>query len=356
MTPATHSQKGRNSGFTLLEMVGVLAIISIIASMAVPSIVERINRANSAKESKTLATLAKVLEERIVRDRTIPSEATWAQLIADELGVPLEHVTTSVGQQPRVYLWDPSISVGGQTGVLPYTQSAAGSAAPPQNMRIIILSSQFLPLPGSVQTGAAQTQEEFDELWNVPRGSVPESWPSAWMTRGDELHVQRLNLTPLLHQLVINDLTQSSTAQIAVDGGSATSVPSGGLAGHYFKGTEIALLRDGAVASRELITQDLSFTFERGIWRGQLWEGTLKNATEFAAALDRFRLARTLQQASVDQQLVIDAYCNYALIYSSWARAGFPTYDGDSLVIPLYASLLNAQLQFQQLTADLIIQ
>ncbi|MGK0190516.1 MAG: prepilin-type N-terminal cleavage/methylation domain-containing protein [Verrucomicrobiales bacterium] len=355
MNIARSSPQGR-AGFTLLEMLGVMAIISIIASMTVPSIVARINRASSTKESKALAAIAEALEDKILGDKSIPGEATWAQLIADELDVPLSQVTTSVGQQPRIYLWDPAISVGGQSGILPYAQTGDGSSVQPQNMRIMIISSQFLPLPASLISGVAPTQQEFDDLWNTPRGSVPANWPSDWTTRGEDLHVQRLNLTPLFHHLVINDITEGGSAAISVDGGTAITIPGGGLGGYYFEGTEIALLNESTVNSIETLSADLSYTYERGIWRGQLWEGKLKDATDFATALDRFRLARSLQQASADQQLVIDAYYNYALVYASWARAGFPTYDPQNQVIPLYESLLNTQSQLQLLTANLILQ
>lgn len=350
------SASHRRTGFTLLETLGVMAIVSIIASMAVPSIVARINRASSTKESKALASIAEALQTRVLVDRSVPGDETWAQLVADELGVPINQVATSVGQQPRVYLWDPAISIGGQSGILPYTQAGTGSPAQPQNMRIMIVSSQFLPLPPFLVSGAAPTQQEFDELWNAPRGSVPSGWPPDWTTRGEDLHVQRLNLTPLFHHLVINDITAEGTAAISVDGGAVTAIPSGGLEGYYFEGTEISLLNEGMVDSMETLGGDLSYTYERGIWRGQLWEGKLKDATDFAAALDRFRLSRTLQQANANQQLVIDAYYNYALVYSSWARAGFPTYDSENNVIPLYQSLLDTQSQFQLLTANLILQ
>ncbi|MEZ5325095.1 MAG: type II secretion system protein [Verrucomicrobiales bacterium] len=350
------SSSEKSAGFTLLEMLGVMAIVSILASIAIPSIVTRINRANSSKESLNLSAIGEALRERIRLDRVIPDESTWAQVAAEQLLVPLAWVTTSVGQQPRVYMWDPSLSIGGQAGVLPYAQSSQGSADKPGNLRIIVVSSQFLPLPPEIASGVASSQEEFDALWELPRNALPDAWPAAWDGRGDELHVQRLDLTSLFHRVVINNAADGVGAEVSVDGSAAQNVPPTGLSGYYFEGSEIALLKSGEVDSRHRVDRDLSYVYERGIWRGRLWEGRQMDATPFAAALDRFRLSRKLVQANADQQLVVDAYYNYSLVYSAWARAGFPTYNGNDLIIPIYASLLAAQEQLDALSANLILQ
>lgn len=336
-----------NSGFSLIETIGVLAIISIVASMAVPSIVTRINRANSAKESKSLASLGKALKIQILRNKLIPDETTWAQSIADELGLPLEKVTRSVGHQPRVYLVDPAISIAGQTGVLPYTQNDSGSATQPHNVRVIIVSSQLQTLPAFLISGIAQSTEDFDKLWNTSRDEVPSGWPSEWAGHGEDLHIERLNLTSLFHRLVINDITEGTSAEIAVDASAPISIPAEGLSGYYFLGTEISLMNDGITASQEQLDRDLSFTYERGIWRGLLWEGKVKDATDFASALDDFRLSRITQQASQSssQPLVIDAYFNYILAYAAWARAGFPSYAADHPIIVDVIGLVNAENQ-----------
>ncbi|MFT5104505.1 MAG: prepilin-type N-terminal cleavage/methylation domain-containing protein [Pseudoalteromonas tetraodonis] len=348
----------RRAGFTIMELIGVMAILSILASMLVPSIMARITRANSSKESKTLVAIGGALESIILHERLIPDGTKWAGLVADELSVPLDEVTESVGQQPRVYLVDPEITIGGQVAALPYEQLAAGSGVAPQNVRVMLVSSRLLPLPAFLRSsGIAENSADFKNLWNAPRGTVPSGWPSDWAARGEDLHVERLNLDRLFHHVVINDITDGSLAQLSIDGAAAITVPPGGADGYYLNGTELSLLKNGVIASREVIDQDLSYTYERGIWRGQLWEGKAKDATAMAAALDKFRLSRITQQAASisSQQLVIDAFHNYALLHASWARAGFPTYDASNQIVPLYQALLEAQGQLELLSGNLIL-
>ncbi|MFT4637944.1 MAG: prepilin-type N-terminal cleavage/methylation domain-containing protein [Verrucomicrobiales bacterium] len=353
------SSPHRRSGFSLVELIGVLAITAIMASMAVPSLITRINRANSAKESKALATFGESLENHILRTKSIPDETTWAQVTADELGIGLDNVTASIGQQPRVYFVDPAITIAGQTGVLPYTQSASGSAIVPINVRLMIVSSQFTALPTFLISGVAQSAEDFENVWDAPRGEVPSGWPAEWTGHGEDLHVERLNLTPQFQRVVMSDITDGVSAEIAVEGAPLT-IPVEGLSGFYFIGTEISLMNDGVIDSREQIDGDLSFTYERGIWRGQLWEGKVKDATDLATALDSFRLSRITQEASENssQQAVIDAYYNYILTYSVWAKAGFPAaYAANSPVDPDILAILddhiNGQGIINQIVADL---
>lgn len=346
------------AGFTIMELIGVMAILSILASMLVPSIMARITRANSSKETKTLVTLGEALESKILQERAIPDGTEWSEWIADELGIPQDQVTRSVGQQRRAYLVDPQIAIGGQPALLPYEQAVAGSAVRPQNVRVMLVSSRLLPLPAFVRTsGIAQSASDFEALWNAPRATVPPGWPADWAARGENLHVERLNLDSLFHHVVINDITDGTPAQFSIDGATPVTVPPGGADGHYLRGTELTLWSDGVIASREVIDQDLSYTFERGIWRGQLWQGRAKDATALAAALDQFRLSRITQQAASlsSQQLVIDAFHNYALLHASWARAGFPTYDANGQLIPLYQALLESQGQLVLLSGNLIL-
>src|SRR6187402_2057425 len=86
------SPRAGGEGFTLIEMIGVLAIMAILAAVTVPPVIERIHLAKAAKEMRDLPVLAAALNRHILRTKTIPSQ-DWAQVIADELAVPINQVT-----------------------------------------------------------------------------------------------------------------------------------------------------------------------------------------------------------------------------------------------------------------------
>ena len=356
-SPAATRQRcsRRASGFSLTEVIGVLAILAILVSIITPSIIKRIKRAHSAKEDANLRTIGASLQREILRSKTIPN-AGWAQLVGDELAIPLADVTTSVAGNPRVFLIDPNLHIG--TGNLPFTQSQSGSVTPPSSARVMIISSQGEPLPASIVTGVAADSATFDNIWDASGGTAPVGWPPEWQNKGEVLHVFRLNLESLFHRLVISDITIGNAAVISVGGGAPFQIPAGGLSSYYLEGTVIEFHNDGAMESRDLLFGDRSYIYERRVWRGQLWEGKIKDASDLAKALDAFQSARANPSAAsgATQAGLVDAYYNYVLNYATWSRAGFPSYDEFDQPTPEYQSLLNARDQVDGVSADLIFQ
>jgi prepilin-type N-terminal cleavage/methylation domain-containing protein len=272
------ARRAGGEGFTLIELIGVMAILAILVAVTAPPIIERIKQARAAKEMQDLPVFGAALSRHILRTRTIPNE-NWAQVIADELAVPINRVTTSSSGSLRVYLVDPAIHIRTDTGILPYTQTAQGSADPPENARVMLIASQVGSLPDFIPSGVAASSEIFDSLWDAPRGTIPQGWPAEWGGKGEFLQITRINLSPLFRRLLVSPLTEGQPAQISVDGSAPFAVPVAGLSGYYFEGTVIGLHNNGQVESRDLLMNNRSYTYERGIWRGQLWEGKVKDAT-----------------------------------------------------------------------------
>src|SRR5205814_2149402 len=103
---------------------------------------------------------------------------------------------------PRAFLADPNLWIASANGQLPYTQTIAGTGTnvggmnlPGLNLRLMILSSLSLSLPATI---------DFNTTWATAEGSVPPGWPAAWSNRGDDLRIQRLDLTPLFHRVILN--------------------------------------------------------------------------------------------------------------------------------------------------------
>lgn len=342
-------------GFTLMEMVGVLAILAILASVIAPVVIESINQARISKEMKDLPTLGDALRRQILSTKSIPNE-DWAQVIADELALPINQISMSSGRNPRVFLIDPTIHIGTGVAMLPYTQGANGSATPPVNARVMLISSQGRSLPDWITSGVAASADSFESIWDTPKGTIPPDWPAEWTGKGEFLQIYRLNLAPLFHRLIVSNTTGDGAAAISIDGSASIPVSTSGLSSYYLEGTVIGFYKSGQLESREAITSDSSYLYERGIWRGQPWEGKVKDATDLARGLDAF-LTATLNpnaQSGATQQTVIDAYYNYVLTYATWARAGFPSRDVTNQLTPEFQSLKKAQNQLDVVSMHLI--
>src|SRR5690606_15481651 len=71
-SPRCHSSCGTNAGFTLLEMIGVIAIMSILASVLVPNMLRSIDGAASRAEAETMRHLGTALEGYLKKNEALP--------------------------------------------------------------------------------------------------------------------------------------------------------------------------------------------------------------------------------------------------------------------------------------------
>lgn len=313
----------KRSGFTIVELIGVMAILAILASFAVPAFVKQIDQARLEEEGQNLVVLGEALQRHIIGARTVPKDAGAAG-IAEELGVAIGQITATASGRPRVFLSDPEMILGSDPAVLPYTQTINGSPARPENVRIMIVSSHGLDLP-DLAAQVAAVPEAFDELWDTPEGSVPAGWPSEWSGRGGRLLVCRLDLSPLFYRLIVNNLTSGVEPVFSIDDGDTYQLTASAWSTYYFQETAIGFYNNGQLAGRDLLMDDRSYVYERGQWRGRLRDGKADQSS-FALALDAF-LSSRLNGGSppgVTQQAVAGEYHHFALAYATWAHAGFP--------------------------------
>src|ERR1051326_8370898 len=190
----------RSGGFSLIELIGVLAVIAILAAALAPSFVRPMDKTAGDSESAALKSIGDAFQQSILRTRYIPSEADWATAVATEWGVDTAAVTINARRQPRFFLIDPNLSIAGAG--LPYRQTNSGAVNFPSSPRVMILSSVGNPLPAGIVSGVA-TAANFTNIWNAADGAVPAGAPafSGWAGGGDDLKVQRVDLSPLFVRL-----------------------------------------------------------------------------------------------------------------------------------------------------------
>jgi len=166
-------------GFTLIELVGVLAIMAIMAGVLVPNILKAVDRASASAEAQTLGNLGTALKTYLSAVGTAPTAANWTTTLASYADLSPAGIAANPRGVSRVYLLDP-----------------AASPAP----RVIMLSSlrQTLALPTAANISTAA---EFQSIWATVDGSVPpaSSWGgwTAWSAvsnSGNLLIIERVNL------------------------------------------------------------------------------------------------------------------------------------------------------------------
>jgi len=164
------------AGFTLIEMIGVLAIMAILSAVLVPNGLRSLDRASVVAEQQTLSNLGGQVKKYLHDYGSPPAAASWDTDIAAYANLSAIDIKTNKRQMDRVFLLDP-----------------AGFPAAPRQ-RAIILSSmrQGMALPTAANINNAA---RFDALWTTPDGSVPTalSWGGWTAMAADYLVIERIN-------------------------------------------------------------------------------------------------------------------------------------------------------------------
>jgi prepilin-type N-terminal cleavage/methylation domain-containing protein len=203
MKPARAIARRARAGFTLIELIGVLAIMAILAAVITPNALRALDRSTASAESQSMSNLGAALKLYLSAVGTAPTAANWTTTLATYADLSPAAIAANPRGVGRVYLADP-----------------AASPAP----RVILLSSlrSNLGLPAAANIATAA---EFQAIWQTADGAVPpaSSWNgwNAWAAvarSGDLLVIQRVNL----QSVYATDL-QNLAATLNNRGGAAAS-------------------------------------------------------------------------------------------------------------------------------------
>lgn len=233
----------RCKGFTLIEIIGVIAIIAILASVIAPNLAREITRTQAQAEQKELETIADALVRVMQDSRTIPGMTIgqWDVAVAGQLDVPTTKISQSRGSGGRRLILDPA-----STQAVPYNQvtlfstgvNPAGTlpTVAPSSMRLLLLGDLTNPVPNTALTVA-----QFDAVWNQT-GTIP-----AGFVEGNTFVVSRRNFAQQFHMITLSTSAAEpacDAALWALDNATPKVIPaSASLSVALIEGTRIQLFR-----------------------------------------------------------------------------------------------------------------
>jgi type II secretory pathway pseudopilin PulG len=319
---------------TLVEVIGVLAVLAIFAAVLLPALIRETDKVVADKETANLQAFGNALQQNIMRNGYISGAADWLTNVATELGMFVSDVAANTRNQPRFFLIDPGLQVGTNGyGILPYTQSPAGSP-PPASTRVMILSSLGVAFPAGMKNGVLATPGDFSNIWNTADGVVPSGVTalSGWKGTGDDLKIQRVNLSPLFIHLVLTSYASTNASYYSINGTlNPTALTSANWLDRYFLQNSVLGLYSASTAaldSQQILTSDSSFVYYQNAWRGTLTASGAGSSTNLAMGFDFTSIVNGFLAAPASpggpaQQLVVGDFIAYLNAYTAWAGSNF---------------------------------
>ena len=245
INPLPLARKGgiHTSGFTLLELIGVMVVIAILTAAVLPSTIDLIQVQRSVNEGSKLPQVAEALKRGMLREQVFPiyengtednnifingDKNYWWNIAARHGGGSASDVRYPLGVRPKsdntrkLYFqspWD------GKTFFEVTSDGLSWLSNPldPRELRMLLLSttSSDLPLPDELDDPydlGTLDNNTFNALWDdwaIGSGGNPvtgeNSWSryglnaAKWRGRATELNIQRIDLRDWLSAVVIEN-------------------------------------------------------------------------------------------------------------------------------------------------------
>ncbi len=203
-------------GFTLMEMIGVMAVLAILASVLAPSVFDTIDRAVAEAEEKNLSELGDALVSHILTTKNVPlqNRNSWVPALTVYTSYPAEQTEFNQrGFRRRLYV-DPRFFGTTDASFPGYTQTT-GLVTFPNSPRLMLISNVKGNVPGPTNSSA-----DFDAIW--------DQTASAPVLEDKNFKVHRINLRQYFHRVL---LTNANTQQPGYGLETQTAQPVPGAVG-----------------------------------------------------------------------------------------------------------------------------
>jgi prepilin-type N-terminal cleavage/methylation domain-containing protein len=198
-----------NTGFTLIEMIGVMAIMAVLATILVPNTLKSIERAAVRAEVETLRNLGEQAKLYLRDNAVPPTAANWNTVLGTYSSLSPGDILTNRRQMNRIYVVDPVAANQRALMVSSMRSGLLRQAAPPDTAPQV-----------AAYIGANATR--FNAVWNWNTSAVPLTVPAGWgawnVDNIEYLLIERVNFTPVYR----TDL-QSFTVSLRNLSGAAVS-------------------------------------------------------------------------------------------------------------------------------------
>ena len=248
-----HTTEGR-AGFSLLELIGVMAVTSILLAAAIPLTVNVIENRRLVDEKEALPPLAEALKRGILREQTFPvynnsvsraledgNDDYWWNIAARhgagsavEARYPLGS-RNNEGNVRKLYFADGTFSSWSFAELTDDGQGWLNNFQDPRELRLLLLSTTNpdLSIPDAL------TDTQFNNLWDdwaVGSDGAPltGTWASyglsetEWANRAAELVVQRVDLREWLCEVRIENARSVKASNGTVFDENRNNYPSNG--------------------------------------------------------------------------------------------------------------------------------
>lgn len=254
----TFTNNIKSKGFTLIELIGVMAIIAILAAAIAPSIIRDIDRAVGDVEQSQLATLASELKLYIRSAKIIPSASTWDNALASVSSIPVARITQNDRLTNRAFYVDPQFFSPSNAVFSQYTQTN-GLTVKPNSPRIIIASNLKGTLPATLSS-----LSDFNAVWNQVAGAA--------IIESADIKIQRINLQGLFHRVLFTNNNTALSPGYRLETGVTQSISSTSLERYILEDTKIniydAPFTSNVLSQVLLLDEAKSFTYDNsaGVW------------------------------------------------------------------------------------------
>lgn len=245
-------------GFTLMELIGVMAIMAVMAAVLAPRLTDGIDRAYAAVEEDNLETLISSLEQHILINKQIPRSTTadWTAAVATYADLTRDEVEFNQrGYRRRLYV-DPQFFSSTESNFPGYSQST-GLSSRPYSPRLMLVSDLTRNAPNPPSSAA-----DFAAIWDQSGGAA--------IIEGSKAKVVRLNLSGRFHRLLLTN-AHAQQASFSLEGGAAAPVPAaaggvdGALTRYVLRSSQLSVFFSpyptGGMNTSTIVAEDLSLRY-----------------------------------------------------------------------------------------------